>query len=58
MRLTAMKIILALRVGALHRQVGHKTARALTVKTLALSGFNPGVVDADLDAIKAQVERF
>ena len=26
-------------------------------QNLALSGFNPGVVDADLDAIKAQVER-
>ena len=38
-------------------QVGYKTARALNVKTLALSGFNPGVVDTDLDAIKAQVER-
>jgi ribonuclease BN (tRNA processing enzyme) len=38
-------------------QVGYKTARALNVKTLALSGFNPSVVDTDLDAIKAQVER-
>ena len=38
-------------------QVGYKTARALNVKTLALAGFNPGVVDTDLDAIKTQVER-
>lgn len=37
-------------------QVGHKTARALDVKTLVLAGFNPGVVDDDLDIIKAQVD--
>ena len=38
-------------------QEGHKTARALNVKTLALAGFNPGVVDSDLDLIKAEVDQ-
>lgn len=37
-------------------QEGYKTAQALDVQTLALAGFNPGVVDTDLDAIKAQVD--
>lgn len=37
-------------------QVGYKTARSSNVKTLALAGFNPGVVDEDLDLIKEQVE--
>lgn len=37
-------------------QEGHKTAQALNVKTLVLAGFNPGVVDSDLDVIRAQVE--
>jgi ribonuclease BN (tRNA processing enzyme) len=37
-------------------QEGHKTARELGVSILALAGFNPGVVDSDLDAIKAEVE--
>ena len=37
-------------------QEGHKTARELGVSTLVLAGFNPGVVDSDLDAIKAEVE--
>ncbi len=37
-------------------QEGYKTARALDVRILALAGFNPGVVDSDLDIIKAEVE--
>ena len=37
-------------------QEGCKTARALNVRILALAGFNPGVVDADLDLIKAEVD--
>ena len=37
-------------------QEGYKTARALDVRVLALAGFNPGVVDADLDLIKAEVD--
>ena len=37
-------------------QEGYKTARALDVRILALAGFNPGVVDSDLDLIKAEVE--
>jgi phosphoribosyl 1,2-cyclic phosphodiesterase len=38
-------------------QEGYKTARKLGVKKLALAGFNPGVVDTDLDLIKAEVEK-
>ena len=37
-------------------QEGYKTARELDVRILALAGFNPGVVDADLDLIKAEVD--
>ena len=37
-------------------QEGYKTARALEVRILALAGFNPGVVDTDLDLIKAEVD--
>ena len=37
-------------------QEGYKTARELDVRILALAGFNPGVVDADLDLIKADVD--
>ena len=52
MRRTAMKITPALKVGHSTWQVGYKTARALNVKTLALSGFN-WCCGRDLDAIKA-----
>lgn len=38
-------------------QEGYKTAQALNVGTLALAGFNPGVVDSDLDVIKAKLDK-